>query len=256
MSRYLYNIVGWDNQMLELDLEPGQSIQAEKGAMTYMDDAIRMNTRFGEGTGLLGAIKRKLSGEGLLINEFVNDSNRRSLVALSPQRPSHIIMVPLSPARPDIVCRPDTFLAGSPDVAVSITRGAWGPALIGKSNLIMQRLHGDGEVFVVGNGAVVEKKLRPGQTVTADIQAIIAFESTVTHGARMLKGLKNQLFGGESLIIVTATGPGSVWFQSLSHFKSRRIPRQNPHPEGIQTSQKVSAKLATNGGLGMPGQHP
>ena len=219
MSEYKFEIVGWDNQMLELDLEPGQSIQAEKGAMTYMDDAIRMDTRFGEKTGLFGAVKRRLSGESILINEFTNESNRRVLLALSPQRPSHIIMVPLSGDKPDLVCRPDTFLAGSPAVNVSVARGAWGPALIGGSNLIMQKLHGEGHVFITGNGAVVQKQLRPNQTVTADIQAIIAFEDTVSHGARMLRGLKNQLFGGESVIVVTATGPGSVWFQSLSHFK-------------------------------------
>ena len=161
MSEYVFDIKGFENQMLEINLEPGQSIQAEKGAMTYMDESINMDTRLGENTSLLGAIKRRMSGEELLINEFTNNSNRRVQLALSPQKPSHIIMVPLDDEKPDLVCRPDTFLAGSPDVNVSITRGAWGPAIMGGSKLIMQKLHGRGQVFITGNGAVVEKNLRP-----------------------------------------------------------------------------------------------
>lgn len=219
MSEYIFDIKGFENQMLEVNLEPGQSIQAEKGAMTYMDESISMDTRLGENTGLVGAIKRKMSGEDLLINEFTNNSNRPVQLALSPQKPSHIIMVTLDDEKPDLVCKPDTFLAGSPDVTVSITRGAWGPAIMGGSNLIMQKLHGKGQVFITGNGAVVEKKLRPDQTLQADLESIIAFEDTVTHRAKMMRGLKNQLFGGESIVLVTATGPGAVWFQSLSHFK-------------------------------------
>ena len=219
MSEYVFDIKGFENQMLEINLEPGQSIQAEKGAMTYMDESINMDTRLGENTSLLGAIKRRMSGEELLINEFTNNSNRRVQLALSPQKPSHIIMVPLDDDKPDLVCRPDTFLAGSPEVNVSITKGAWGPAIMGGGKLIMQKLHGRGQVFITGNGAVVEKNLRPEQTLQADLEAIIAFEETVTHRAKIMRGFKNQMFGGESVVIVTATGPGTVWFQSLSHFK-------------------------------------
>lgn len=220
MSDYQYRILGYENQVLELTLQPMQTIQAEKGAMTYMDEIIDMTTRLGENTGLFRAIKRRIAGESILINEFTNRSpTQPAQLALSPQKPSHIVMVPLTEQQPDLVCRPDTFLAGSVNVHVSITRGAWGPALIGGGHLIMQKLHGTGDVFMTGNGAVIEKRLRPDQTVVADLESIIAFEETVSHRARILKGIRNQLFGGESIIVVTATGPGTVWFQSISHFK-------------------------------------
>ena len=219
MESYEHRILGYENQILELFLEPGQSIQTEKGAMTYMDSSITMNTRMGKKTGLFSAVKRKVSGEDLLINEFVNNSNHKAILGLSPQKPSHIMMVPLDDDEPSIVCKRDTFLAGDPHVAVDITRGALGPAMLGGGQLIMQKLHGVGQVFITGNGVVVAKKLKVGQTITADLEAVIAFQDTVQHNAKVLKGVANQIFGGESLMVITTTGPGIVWFQSISHFK-------------------------------------
>lgn len=219
MRTYDYHIAGYENQVLQVNLEPGRRIQAEKGAMTCMDETIEMNTTFGENTGLFGALKRRFSGESILINEFHNSSQQAGYLALSPQKPSHIIEVPLSLDRPHIICRPDTFLAGDTTVKVSITRGAWGPAMLAGGNLIMQRLQGEGIVFLTGNGAVIERRLGPGQTVVADQDAVIAFEDSVSYSAGVIKGIKNKFFGGESIIIVKATGPGRVWIQSLSRFE-------------------------------------
>lgn len=219
MTPYDFNIAGYDNQVLQVNLEPGRRIQAEKGAMTCMDEGIEMNTTFGQNTGLFGALKRKLSGEDILINEFHNPGPHAQFLALSPQQPSHITCHTMRQDLPDLVCRPESFLAGDTDVKVSITRGAWGPAMLAGGNLIMQRLHGEGEVFITGNGAVIERYLSPAQTLVMDQDAIIAFEDSVSYRAGMLKGLTNKLFGGESIIIVTATGPGRVWIQSLSRFE-------------------------------------
>lgn len=219
MTSYDFSISGYDNQVLQINLDPGRRIQAEKGAMTCMDEAIEMTTTLGEKTGLFGALKRRISGEDILINEFFNPGPSPQFLALSPQKPSHITRFELRQDRPDLICRRDTFLAGDTDVKVSITRGAWGPAMLAGGNLIMQRLRGQGEVFITGNGAVMERYLGPEQTLVADQDAIIAFEDSVSHRAGMLKGLTNKLFGGESIIIVTATGPGRVWLQSLSRFE-------------------------------------
>lgn len=219
MSAYKYLIHGYENQVLELTLEPGQRIQAEKGAMTFMDERVRMNTRMGQKTGPLGALKRRLAGESFLINEFTNESNLPACLALSPQQPSNIMALELRTDQPDIVCRPDSFLAGDTAVNVSIARGAAGPMLFGRGNLLMQRLHGDGSVFITGNGIVIPKTLREGQTMMSDLDSLIAFEDTVNHQVRMMKGIRNILFGGESMWLVTATGPGRIWMQSLSRFE-------------------------------------
>ena len=219
MTPYDYSIAGYDNQVLQINLEAGRRIQAEKGAMTCMDEGIEMNTTLGHKTGLFGALKRKFAGEDILINEFFNPGPNSQFLALSPQKPSHITRHSMRLDHPDLVCRPDSFLAGDTGVKVTITRGAWGPAMLAGGDLIMQRLHGEGDVFITGNGAVMERYLGPGQTLVLDQDAVIAFEDSISYRAGMLKGVLNKFFGGESIIIVTATGPGRVWMQSLSQFE-------------------------------------
>lgn len=219
MSAYKHHIHGFENQVLELTLEPGQRIQAEKGAMTYMDESVRMKTRIGEKTSPFQAIKRRMAGETFLINEFTNESNRPACLALSPQHPSNILMLELQDNRPDIICRPDAFLAGDTAINVSIARGATGPLLFGRGNLLMQRLHGQGQAFITGNGIIIPKTLRDGQTIVSDLDSLIAFDDTVDYQARMMKGARNLLFGGESMFLITTTGPGRIWMQSLSRFE-------------------------------------
>ena len=219
MSSYQYEIHGYENQVLEVSLQPGQRIQAEKGAMTYMDETVRLNTRMGQKTNPIQAIKRRMAGESILINELTNESNQRACLALSPQYPSHIMALDLDDDRPDVICRPDSFLAGDAGINISIAKGPTGPLLFGRGNLIMQRLHGSGQVFIAGNGAVIRKTLSERQTLVADLDSLIAYEETVEHRARMMRGFRNILFGGESLFLVTATGPGRIWMQSISRFE-------------------------------------
>lgn len=219
MPGYRYKIHGYENQVLEVTLEPGQRIQAEKGAMTFMEDRVRMNTRLGEQSGPMKAIKRKIAGEDLLINEFTNESNRPAGVALSPQRPSQIVRIDLDEAHPDIICKREAFLAGDTRVHVSIVRGAAGPMLLARGSLIMQRLHGEGTVFITGNGATVCKELAAGETLMSDLDALVAFDDTVEHGVKMTRGVRNMFLGGEGIFIVTTKGPGRVWMQSLSRFE-------------------------------------
>ena len=219
MSEYRYQIMGFDNQVLEITLEPGQRIQAEKGAMTYMADRVRMNTRLGEKTGIGRAIKRKMSGETLLINEFTNESNSPAQLALSPEQPSRIIVQTMEPNKAGIICQRDSFLAGDTRVHVSWVKGSTLPAMLTQASLIMQRLSGEGQVFLTGNGAVVERTLRAGEVLLCDLDAVIAFEETVSHDVTRNRGVRNMVWSGEGIFIVKMTGPGRVWMQSLSRFE-------------------------------------
>ena len=219
MAGYRYQIHGFDNQLLEVQLEPGQRIQAEKGAMTWMSSQVRMNTRFGERSGFRGAIRRKLSSESLLINEFTNESNDTAVVALSAEKPSHIMRTALNPQDPAIICKQDAFLAGDTGIDVSWTKGSAGAILLARGALIMQRLQGDGEVFLTGNGAVVNRTLGRGETLLCDLDALVALQDTVEYSVRRNRGLRNMLWSGEGIFVVELSGPGSVWLQSLSRFE-------------------------------------
>lgn len=220
MAEFRHHIRGYENQIIELLLDPGQRIQAEKGAMTYMTDSIRMNTRMGERTGIFKAVKRKMAGENLLINEFTNESaTEPAALALSPARPSRIVHIAIGPDTPSVICQRDGFLAGGTSVHVDIVRGRLGPAMLSRASLIMQKLTGHGDAFITGNGAVICRRLRPGERIMMDRDALVAFDDTVQYDVAMMKGVRNILWGGESLFTIETTGPGRVWMQSLSRFE-------------------------------------
>lgn len=220
MGEFRHHIRGYENQIIELILEPEQRIQAEKGAMTYMTETIRMNTRLGERTGLFRAMKRKMAGESLLINEFTNESRTEpAAIALSPARPSRIMHIALGEDKPAVVCQRDGFLAGGTAVHIDIIRGRLGPAMLTRASLIMQKLTGHGDAFITGNGTVICRRLKPGERIMMDLDALVAFDETVHYDVSMMKGVRNVLWGGESLFTIETTGPGRVWMQSLSRFE-------------------------------------
>ena len=100
-------------------------------------------------------------------------------------------------------------------------------AVFGKSELIMQRLHGLGQAFLTGNGAAVRKVLEPGETYLADAAAVLAFEDSVDYTAQIPGGLSNMMWSKENLFLLSLQGPGAVWFQSAS---KPRPPAGKPQP--------------------------
>ena len=210
---------GQENQILVVRLQPGQAIHTENGAMAYMDNAITMRTGAGKGRGIKGAVRRKMTGEDLLINIFTNHGHRDAHLGIAPPQPSHILPVAVSPVLPDIICHRHSYLAGHPDVRVSLVVNSAKTMFIGGASLTMQRLRGEGQAFIAANGAISQHYLAETDTFRAEAEAIAAFQDTVDYSVNMTKGLGNVLFGGERLFMLTLTGPGCVWFQSSAHFK-------------------------------------
>lgn len=79
----------------------------------------------------------------------------------------------------------------------------------------MQKLEGDGLVFVHAGGCVVERNLQAGETLNVDTGCIVAFQDSVGFDIQQVGGIKSALFGGEGLFFANMTGPGKVWLQSL-----------------------------------------
>ena len=217
-SLHLYDYVphGMDNQTLEVTLKPGQSIHAENGAMSFMEDGITMSTGTGPSRGPLALFKRRISGETILINVFTNETDVPKHLGINPREPAHILPVELDASTPDLICRQGGFLAGHPDVRVTVAVAPAKAAVFGKSDLIMQRLHGLGQAFLTGNGAVIRKELGPGETYLADTAVLVAFEDTVDYTAQLPRGLSNIMWSKENLFLLSIQGPGTVWFQSAS----------------------------------------
>lgn len=218
---YSYSIHGHDNQILEITLNPNETIHAENGAMCFMEDSITMRTGTGPNRGPLSLFKRKTAGEGLLVSIFSNNTDHPAKVGFNPPEPAKVFPVTLSTDEPDIICRRTNFLAGHPDIHISLAVAPARTAAFAAADLFMQRLHGQGQVFLTANGALIERTLNPGETYLTEPTAITAFQDTVTWGVKTSKNLSNILFSKERMFILSLEGPGTIWFHSASNVERR-----------------------------------
>lgn len=250
-----FEIFGDDLQFVEIELDPGESVVAEAGAMNYMDACIKMDTIFGDGSGsdkgksfgskLFGAGKRVLTGEGLFMTVFTNtDPSNKAKVAFASSYPGKIIPVDLDTFDQTLICQKTSFLCAAKGVNVGLhLHKKLGSGLFGGEGFIMQRLTGDGVVFLNAGGTIVKKKLEPGQILKIDTGCLVAMSDTVNYDIEFQSSIKNGFFGGEGLFLATLTGPGEVWLQSLP------LSRMADRIITASTSYKVSDATDTIGDL-------
>jgi uncharacterized protein (TIGR00266 family) len=209
-----YQIFGDDLQLLEVELDPAEGVRAEVGTMTYMEDGIEMQT--GMGGDLFSGFKRALTGESFFITTFMNNDRQKRRVAFSAPYPGKIMPFDLRQFNGQILCQKDSFLcaARGTNIDIAFTK-RMGAGFFGGEGFILQRLTGDGLVFVHAGGTIIEKDLAAGETLRVDTGCLVAFSTTVDYDIKFVGGFKNALFGGEGLFFAKMTGPGKVYLQSL-----------------------------------------
>jgi uncharacterized protein (TIGR00266 family) len=219
-----FEIKGQELQFLEIELDPGESAVAEAGALVWKDAAVSMNTVFGDGSGqdagfmdkLLGAGRRLVTGESLFTTVFTHQGHGKARVAFASPTPGAILPLRLGDLGGRLICQKDSFLAAAKGVSIGIhfqKRVLTG--LFGGEGFVMQKLEGDGWVFVQMGGTVVERTLRPGEELHVDTGCLAAMTDTVDFDLVTAGGVKSVLFGGEGLFFARLRGPGKVWIQSL-----------------------------------------
>ena len=223
-SKVSYTIEGSDMQFVEIELEPGQSVIAEAGAMMFMEQGIQMETVFGDGSGkegndlvgkLFSAGKRVLTGESLFMTSFTNRAAEMQKVAYSAPYPGKIIVMKLSEYGGQIICQKDSFLCAEKGTQLEIAfQKNVGVALFGGEGFIMQRLIGINTVFLHSGGTITKRELKPGEILRLDTGCLVAMTTNVNYNIEF-SNVKTALFGGEGLALATLTGPGTVWLQSL-----------------------------------------
>lgn len=219
-----YQLYGDDMQFVEIELDPGETVIAEAGSLMMMEDQIKMETIFGDGSSkqsgfmdkLLGAGKRVLTGESLFMTTFTNDGTGKRHVSFASPFPGKIIPVDLSQFDGKIICQKDAFLAAAKGVAVGIEfQRKIGTGFFGGEGFIMQKLEGDGMTFIHAGGTIHKKELQPGEVLQVDTGCLVGMTGNVDYDIQFVGGIKTALFGGEGLFFATLRGPGTVWIQSL-----------------------------------------
>ena len=209
-----YKIHGDDMQIVEVQLDPGEGVRAEVGAMMFMEQGIEMQT--GADGGLFQGFKRMLTGESFFITTFLYQGSGKGHVGFGAPYPGKIIPLDLPKLGGQFLCQKDAFLCAAQGVEIEMAFSKrMGAGIFGGEGFILQRLEGDGLAFIHAGGTIIEKDLRSGQTLRVDTGCLVAFAPTVSYDIQFVGGFKNALFGGEGLFLATLTGPGKVYLQSL-----------------------------------------
>jgi uncharacterized protein (TIGR00266 family) len=221
-----YKLYGEDMQFVEIELDPGESAIAEAGSLMFKEASVAMETVFGDGSQassggsfmdkLVGAGKRLITGESLFTTVFTHQGAGKAKVAFAAPYPGTIIPMQLSTHGGKIICQKDSFLAAAKGVSIGLFfQKKILTALFGGEGFIMQKLEGDGLVFIHGGGTIIERELKAGERLDVDTGCVVGFTESVNFDIQRVGSVKSMLFGGEGVFLATLTGPGKVWIQSL-----------------------------------------
>lgn len=241
-----FKLYGNETQFVELELDRGESAVAEAGAMMYKTCDVQMETLFGDGShqssgllgSLLGAGKRLLTGESLFTTVFSQQGAGKGRVAFAAPYPGTILPLNLRDFDGKLVCQKDSFLAGAKGVSIGIQfQKKILTGLFGGEGFVLQKLEGDGWVFIHMGGTVRKLDLAPGESLDVDTGCLAAMTQGVDYDIRTVGGIKSMLFGGEGVFFARLTGPGTVWLQSLpfSRLAGRMLAAS---PAGIARSER------------------
>ena len=240
-----YTLHGDDMQMVEVELDPNETVIAEAGAMNWMNDGIAFEAKMGDGSepnkGLFGKLldagKRALTGESIFMTHFTNQGSEKASVAFASPYPGKIVPIDLAAIGGEIICQKDAFLCAALGVKVSIAFSKkLGSGFFGGEGFILEKLSGDGMAFIHAGGTILKKELH-NEVIKIDTGCIAAFSAGIDYDIERAGNLKSMFFGGEGLFLATLKGTGTVYLQSLpfSRLADRIIasaPKQGGNSQG------------------------
>jgi len=237
-----YELQGTTMQVLNLQVEPGETVVAESGRMIYMTDNIKMET---EATGGIWAgIKRAFAGESFFLVNFSSQAGT-GLLAMGSEIPGKIIPLQLAEGQ-EIIAQKDAFLCCEKSVTfdAAFTKKI-GAGFLGGEGLVLLKVRGPGLVFFNVGGEVTKLKLEAGQKIRVDTGCLAMFDGGMEYDVERIKGIKNMIFGGENFFLATVKGPGNAWIQSLPVQElALKLYSFMPHPRGRDSAGAVLAGAA------------
>jgi uncharacterized protein (TIGR00266 family) len=196
--------------MLVVDLEAGESIVGEAGAMTYMTPGIEVQTRMREKS-ILGTIGLSiLGGQSFFVNDYVASRGPGQL-ALGAAPVGDIQVLKVEPGKGFIVQK-SSYLANTDDIELDVKWEGFTKGLFGQG-LFMIRTYGRGDLFVNTFGALDRHELGPGEELVVDNFHLVAFSDSCDYEVRKFGGWKETILSGEGFV-THIRGPGEVYIQT------------------------------------------
>ncbi len=224
MTPLNYQIHGNDMQYIQISLQPGEEVIAEQGAMMYVQPGIDMLAVLGDGSRssfggvgrFMNAIKRKFTGESMFSSLYINRSQVAQDLAVAAPSPGEIVPIDLDAQGGTIICQKGAYIAGQIGQKLQLAiQKKVRVGLFGGEGFIMQKISGQGTVFIHASGTLKQVELAPADSLKVDTGCLVGMSSTVRYDIKYTGTLKTSVFGGEGLFYATVSGPGRVWIQSL-----------------------------------------
>jgi uncharacterized protein (TIGR00266 family) len=220
-----YKIIGTGIQGVEIELDPEEIVIAEAGTMNYMDSEISFKTKMGDGSNEKESIisnffkagKRILTGESLFLTHFKNEGTSKKKIAFAAPIPGEIIPIDLSKYS-NFICQKNSFLCGAKGTKIDIALTNMSAGFFGGEGFILQKLYGDGMIFINACGGFIKKELN-NDYIMVDTGSLIGFSGEIEFEIETIKSLKSMIFGGEGLFLSKLSGTGVVFIQTMPYNK-------------------------------------
>ncbi|QMU77622.1 TIGR00266 family protein [Streptacidiphilus sp. PB12-B1b] len=201
--------------VLEIQLEPKESVISMHGELSWMTANVHMSqtTKAGSG-GLMGTLKRAVGGGGIFLTQY-QAKDGAGLVAFAAKVPGHIVPVDVERGQGYLVHR-HGWLCGTPGVAATVgLQHTFRGGMWGGDGFVLQKLEGQGRAWVELSGELSHYNLGPGQTMLVHPGHVGMFEDRVKFKMTTVPGIANKVFGRDGYLLVALTGPGQIWLQSM-----------------------------------------
>ena len=245
-------IQGTTMPVLDVQLDPNESVYSESGELSWMTSSIQMttHTQMGGGGGIFGALKRVAGGGSLFMTEY-RAMQVPGTVSFATKVPGHIVPVEISPGNEYMVHR-HGFLCATDQVTIGIGfQQSLGAGIFGGNGFVLQRVGGQGTAWLELSGELVVKTLAPGEVLRVHPGHVGAFQGSVAFQIAMVPGLKNAIFGGDGLFLAVLAGPGTVMLQTLPISRlAHQIDHYLPHNRGREVTTSTAGGAIVGGLLG------
>ena len=209
-------IQGTTMPVLEVLLQPGESVFSEAGELSWMTQSIQMttHTQMGGGGGFFGVLKRVAGGGSIFMTEY-RAAGAVGEIAFATKVPGHILPIEVGAGQEYMIHR-HGFLCATDQVQIGVGfQQSLGAGVFGGDGFVLQKINGYGTAWIELSGEVIVKDLQPGETLRVHPGHVGAFTGSISFQISMVPGIKNMIFGGDGLFLASLMGPGRVWLQTL-----------------------------------------
>ena len=238
-------IQGTTMPVLDVQLDPNESVFSESGELSWMTASIQMmtHTQAGGGGGLFGVLKRVAGGGSIFMTEY-RAYQYPGIVAFATKVPGHIVPVELGQG-PEYLVHRHGFLCATPQVTLSVGfQQSLGAGIFGGDGFLLQKVGGYGTAWLELSGELIRQDLAAGEVLRVHPGHVGAFQSTVGFQITMVPGIKNMIFGGDGIFLAVLTGPGTIWLQTLPISRlAHQISEYLPHNDARQIGPAVGGGL-------------